>query len=175
MKIRIAGLCLALTFSAATSAQEKPAPTYRLQFRLQETRPSATRTAPATRNYLLLLQGKSRGKINASRRLPYYTSTKGDAKELHTAALGTIIECSAADREGGVQLDCAFESSFVAREQPAPLPPIEFLPVMISRQVTAAAVVPIGKEVRFAGIDDPNTNSRLEIFLSAERFDGPVR
>jgi hypothetical protein len=95
-------------------------------------------------------------------------------KELHTAALGSIIECDARDAEGGVRLDCSFESSYVETEQPTKPIPIGFLPVVNSRQVHTAVVVPLGPEVEIAQLDDPSSGNRLEIFVAVERFAGPI-
>ena len=171
MKSMTACLVIASSFASVVLAQEKPVSTFRLRFRMHESGAQAEET---TRNYVLLLQSESRGKVNASRRLPHSTSSKGEAKELHTIALGTIIECTVEDAEAGVSLDCAFESSYVAPEQPVEQPPIGFLPIMNSRQVSTTAVIPIGPEVQVARLDDPSSGNRLEIFVSAERFAGPI-
>ena len=149
-------------------------PTYRLQIRMKESRADVKDSTATTRNYVLVVQSKSRGSINASRRIPYYTNPKGDAKELHTVALGTIIECMAEDKDGGVRLDCHFESSHVAADQPTAQVPIGFPPVMRSRQVKTTALAPIGQEVRIARLDDPASGNPLEIFILAERFAGPL-
>src|SRR5688572_11042656 len=103
-------LCLIVISSSYASvvlAQNKPVPVFRLHFRMHE---SGVESKATTLNYILVVQSGSRGKINASRRLPYYS--KGETKELHMIALGNIIECNARDAETGVQLDCAFESSY---------------------------------------------------------------
>ena len=130
---------------------------------------AGARDSPESQTYTLLLQSGSRGKVNASRRIPNYTSTNGEAKELHTVSLGSIIECRAAEAAPGVSLDCAFESSYVEPGQPERVSPPGFLPVMNSRQVETRAVVPLGREVQFAQLDDPTSGNRLEIFVTAER------
>ena len=140
---------------------------FRLLFRMQEQGPGVERP---TQEYALVIKSESRGKINASRRLPNYTSSKGGAKELHTVALGSIIDCRVQEADEGVLLDCAIESSAVASEQPAKHVPVGFLPVMNSRQVQTTAVVPLGPEVQIARLDDPTSGSRLEVFVTAERF-----
>jgi len=63
--------------ATVTFGQAKP--TYRLDFRMQESGASGS-PASSTR-YSLLVQNGARGKINASRRIPFYTSLKGDTKE----------------------------------------------------------------------------------------------
>ncbi|MFN0101724.1 MAG: hypothetical protein ACKV2U_06490 [Bryobacteraceae bacterium] len=171
MKSTTAWLAIAATFASLVSAQDRPVSTFRLHFRIQESPVEANGTA---RIYVLAMESKSRGKINATRRLPYYTSSKGEAKELHTVALGSIIECKAEDGEGGVRLDCAFESSYVAPEQPRRQVSIGFPPVINSRQINATALVPIGREVQITRLDDPSSGNRLEIFVKAERFAGPI-
>lgn len=171
MKIITACLVIASGLASVVVAQDKPAAMFRLHFRMHE---SGAKVEETTRNYVLLLQGESSGKMNASRRIPFYTSTKGEAKELHTEALGSIIECDAKDAEGGVRLNCAFESSYVEPEQTAKQTPIGFLPVMHSRQVRTTVIVPLGPEAQIAQLDDPSSGNRLEIFVSAERFAGPV-
>jgi hypothetical protein len=151
-------LCIiaAVTFAGAIAAQQKQPPTYRLSFRIQE---SAADKA-TTRKYVLIVQSKSRGKVNASRRLPYYTSSKGEAKELHTAALGSIIECSPEEQGSGVRLDCAFESSYVSPNQPVRQLPIGFPPVVNTRQASTTAFVAIGPEAQIVSMDDPSSNHR---------------
>ena len=144
-------------------AQDTPTATFRLQIRMKE--------SPATtRNCVLTLQNKTRGSINASRRIPYYTNSK----ELHMLALGTIIECAAEDKDGGLRLDCHFESSHVAPDQPASAVPFGFPPVVRSRQVKATVLAPIGREVSIARLDDPASGNTLEIFILAERFAGSL-
>jgi hypothetical protein len=170
MQLGIVRIVALTTLSLAVHAQEKPRSTYRLNFRLEETAAEAART---TRSYALVVQSRSRGKINASRRLPYYTSSKGETKELHTAALGSIIECIADDKDAGVVLDCAIESSYVALDQPSK-PAAGFLPVVNSRQVSTTALLAIGTEVQIVRLDDPSSKNRLEIFVSVERLTPPV-
>ncbi|MGH9627802.1 MAG: hypothetical protein ACRD7E_05620 [Bryobacteraceae bacterium] len=115
------------------------------------------------------MQAESKGTLNASYRIPYYTSTKGEAKELHTVALGSIFDCVARDAEDAVRLDCGFESSFVAKRQQS-IPPVGFPPIIQSRQAHTTAVVPLGAEVVMAELDDPTTGNRLQFFIFAERF-----
>ena len=153
--------------SLPASAQDKPAPTsYRLHFRIQESQAAAK---PADSVYDLIVQSRSHGKINASLRIPYYSGSKGDAKEVHTVALGTIIECNAQEQDAGVQLNCSFESSFATPAQMADARAAGFPPVMNSRQVSTTAWFPLGPEIRIAGLDDPTTKNRLEIFVTAVR------
>ncbi len=152
-----------------------PAPsTYRLNFRITEARPEVKENSGSTKNFQMLVQSRSRGKINASRRLPHYTSTKGETRELHLAALGSILECIPEDRENGVRLECSFESSFVAPDQEGKPVAAGFLPVVHSRQMSSTAVVPVGVEVLFASFDDAASGNRLEILVLAERASLPV-
>ena len=78
MKNLAACLLLVFTLESAAPAQDKASSTYRLHFRF---RGSGLNTKEVTRDYKLVVQARSRGKINASRRVPYCTSSKGDAKE----------------------------------------------------------------------------------------------
>jgi hypothetical protein len=155
------------SLGSVTLAQNKSVSMFRLHFRMHE---SGSESKTTTLNYVLVVQSGSRGKINASRRLPYYSKDK----ELHTVALGSIIECNARDAETGVQLDCAFESSYIPRIQPARQRPIGFPPILHSRQVQTTAVIPLGSEVRIALFDDPSSGNRLQIVVSAERFAGSI-
>ncbi|MBL8221975.1 MAG: hypothetical protein JNL62_22245 [Bryobacterales bacterium] len=134
---------------------------------MQETGPDAE---TATRQYVLMAQSNTRAKINASQRLPYYTSGKGETKEVHTAALGSIIECIPQEKGSAVRLDCSLESSHVAATQPSRQPPVGFLPVVIARQASVTAMIPIGQEVPLVRMDDPTSNNRLDIFVSIERL-----
>jgi hypothetical protein len=138
--------------------------TFRLRFRMEQSHAGAKAD---TRNYVLLLQNKSRGSIDSTRRIPYRTN----AKDLHTVAVGNLIECTANGEEVGVRLDCNLESSFLAPDQPASLQPF---PVIRSRRVKTNALAPIGREFRMARIDDPTSGNPLEIFVTAERFAGPI-
>jgi len=168
MKPGIAGLILAAALLLPSAgAQEKSPPTYRLSFRIQET---GSDPQPTTRHYALMAQSNTRAKVNASQRLPYYTSGKGEAKEVHTAALGSIIECIPQEKGSAVRLDCSFESSHVAASQPVRQPPIGFPPVVIARQASVTAMIPIGQEVPLVRMDDPTSNNRLDIFVSIERL-----
>lgn len=168
MKLWIAPLLVYGAFSSAAFCQEKLPPVYRLQFRLQETGTGGK--AAAANHFALTVQNNERGKINASRRLPYYTSGKGEAKELHTAALGSIIECTPVQIETAVRLQCAFESSFVEPGQAARPVPAGFLPSIISRQASTTATIPLGKETRIASMDDLASRTSLEVYVTAERI-----
>lgn len=148
-------------------AQDDSPSTYRLQVRIHE--PGAE-SSPESQTHILLVQAGSLSKLNASRRLPHYTARKGEVMELHTIALGSIVECKATDTEAGVDLDCAVESSYVEPGQEEARVPLGFLPAINSRQIEARAVVPLGREVHFAQLDDPTSGNRLEIFVKAERL-----
>jgi hypothetical protein len=165
-------LCFALfSIAAEIQGQVKTPGQYRVQIRMRESNPLS---APKESTYTLLLQAESKGTLNASYRIPYYSSKKGEAKELHTVALGSIFDCVARDAEGGVRLDCGFESSFVSRRWQS-APPIGFPPMIQSRQAHTTAVVPFGSELAMAELDDPTTGSRLQFFIFAERFSASDR
>jgi hypothetical protein len=155
-----------LSITVDLRGETKTAPQFRIQIRMRE---SKNQSAPKDSTYALLLQAESKGTINASYRIPYYSSTKGEAKELHTVALGSIFDCVARDAEGGVRLDCGFESSHVSKRQQS-VPPIGFPPMIQSRQAHTTAVIPFGAEVPMAELDDPTSGDRLQFFVSAERF-----
>lgn len=140
--------------------------TYLLRFRMEQSNPASARS------YVMLLQNKTRGSIDATRRIPYYTNPKGDAKEFHTVAIGNLIECSANGEEAGVRLDCNLESSYVTATQPVPPLPPGFPPVIKSRRVRANALAPIGREFRIARLEEPTSGNPLEIFALVERFNG---
>lgn len=168
MKRGFAGLLfIAAWWQGALPAQENAPPTYRLSFRMQET---GLDPQPTIRHYVLLAQSNTRAKINASQRLPYYTSGKGETKEVHTAALGSIFECIPQEKGSAVRLDCSLESSHVSPTQPVKQQPIGFLPVVVARQASVTATVPVGQEVPLVRIDDPTSNSRLDIFVSIEKL-----
>jgi hypothetical protein len=160
-------LFIAPILAGAALAQEKVSPTYRLNFQLRD---SPSETKQTVRNYSVIVQSRSRAKINASRRLPYYTSSKNEAKEVHAAAIGSIIECTPDERDAGVVLNCAFESSHVAAAQPTKQPPVGLLPVVNSRQVSTTARIPFGVQVQIATLDDPSNATRTEIFVTVERL-----
>jgi hypothetical protein len=138
--------------------------TYRLRFRMEQSTASGAKAD--ARSYILLLQNKTRGSIDATRRIPYY-----NGKELHTVAVGNLIECTANSEDTGVRLDCNLESSFVAPDQPASAQPF---PVIRSRRIKTNALAPIAREFRIARLDDPATGTPLEVFVLAERFTGPI-
>ncbi len=162
---RVIVLFAFVSITADLLGQTKAAPQFRIQIRMRE---SSKQFAPKDSIYTLLLQAESKGTINASYRIPYYSATKGEAKELHTVALGSIFDCVGQDAEGGVRLDCGFESSYVSRRQQS-VTPIGFPPMIQSRQAHTTAVVPFGVEVSMAELDDPTTGDRLQFFVSAER------
>ncbi len=161
---------MALLSAVSVNAQEGLI-SYRLHFSISETGQDGK---TATRRYGVLAGNRSRAKINASRRIPYYSSqsasTRRVAKEVHTAALGTIIECTPREDGSGVQLDCTFETSFAVPNQPAH--PVGFLPVAISRQVSTNVLVEPGREQQIALLDDPANNTRVEIAVMVERLPG---
>jgi hypothetical protein len=135
---------------------------------MRETSPKST---PKDSTYSLLLQVETKGTLNASYRIPYYSSTKGDAKELHTVALGSIFDCVAREAGVGVSLECGFESSF-ASTRPQPHLPTGFPPTIQSRKVHATAVLPFGIEIAMAELHDPTTGSQLQFLVSVEQLSG---
>ncbi len=157
-------------FPPVAPGQEAPS-NYRVSFRMVE---SGTSSKPVTLSYVIAMQSGSRGRINASRRIPFYTSVKGEAKELHTVAVGSIIDCTVDDREANVRLNCSFESGYVAPDQPAMAPPVGFPPHINNRQVSTTTLVGIGPEVRIASLDDPSSGNRLEVYVRVERFNGGI-
>jgi hypothetical protein len=163
--VRLKLLVICLSFAPLVAAQTKVPPQYRIEIRVRE---SSREAAAKESRYTLLVQSESKGALNASYRVPFYSSTKGEAKELHTVALGNIFECSAHGAEGGVRLDCAFESSFISKRQTSP-PPVGFPPLIQSRTAHTTAVLPLGKELPMAAMDDPTTGNRLEFFVSAQQ------
>jgi hypothetical protein len=151
--------------AAQLRGQQKDPAQYRLQIRMRETR---AQSMPKDSAYSLLLQDGGKGSVNASYRVPYYSSSKGEVKELHTVALGAIFECSAREADGGVRLDCAFESSFVSPKA-AGAPPVGFPPLVQSRQAHVAAVIALGAETSVAELDDPTTGGRVQFFIAPQR------
>ena len=158
---------IALALPICANAQDNAPPTFRLQIRMLE---SGNNSKPSGRDYTLIVQNKSRAKINASRRLPFYTSSKGETREVHTAALGSIIECVPEDAGTSVRLDCAFESSYVPSSPTGTQTPVGFLPIVNSRQVSTTALVPLGTEVQLARLDDPASGNRLEIYVTVQKL-----
>jgi len=161
-KMIIAVLWIAVQLQGQTRA----APQYRVHIRMRE---SNAQSKPKEGTYTLLLQAEQKGTLNASYRIPYFGSSKGDAKELHTVALGSIFDCVAREADGGVKLDCGFESSSVANHQQTATP-VGYPPVIQSRQAHTSAVVPFGSEVAMAELDDPTSGNRVQFFVSVERF-----
>jgi hypothetical protein len=170
MKTQTGSFILALVLAPLLVAADPSPSTYRLQIRVKESKPNAQEITGSPIHFQMVVQSRSRGKINASRRLPHYSASKNEAKELHLAALGNILECSPEDREQGVQLSCSFESSYVAPDQLGKPVAVGFLPVVHSRQVSTTLLVPLGTEVRFASFDDSSSGNRLEVFVLAERL-----
>lgn len=171
MSMWIAVLLVSGALSTAVTGQEKLPPTYQLRFRLVES--GSVGSTPQASHFALIVQSNSRGKINASRRIPYYSSSKGEAKELHTAALGSIIECSPQEAESGVRLKCDFESSFVEPAQAAKPLPAGFLPVVNSRQISTTATLAPGQETQIATLDDPSSGNNLAVYVTADRVSLP--
>src|SRR5258706_12525748 len=101
---RVIVLFAFVSITADLLGQTKPAPQFRIQSRMRE---SSKQFAPKDSIYTLLFQAESKGTINSSYRIPSSPSTKGEAKELHTFALGSIFDCVGQDAEGGVRLACA--------------------------------------------------------------------
>ena len=118
---------------------------------------------------MVLLQSGTRATLNASDKLAYYSfSKKNTDRELHTVALGSIFDFVVHnDGETGTRLECGFESSFASRQGPhAP----SGLPQIQSRQARTTAVVPLGKEVEMAQLDDPTTGNRLQFFVVLKKI-----
>lgn len=165
MTIWRTGLVFAGLLAPSAPAQENPAG-YRLSFRLDEAGPE-TKTS---KTFSMVVQSRARAKINASRRIPYYTSSKKKSVDLHTAAIGTIIDCGAFENGAGVRLDCSFESSFVEPGQSGRTIPTGFLPVMNSRQFFTNATVATGSDVQLASFEDPVNESRIDIYVKVEKM-----
>lgn len=158
-------LLAVLGCGSSAFGQEISSSVYELRFRLNEIDAA---TGPASRLYSMVVESGSAGKINAGRRVPFYSASQGGANEQHTAALGNIFECEVAETDWGVRLDCAFESSYVEPGQSEEPQPVGMLPLTHSRQVHTTAVVPLGREIRLAMLDDPASGNRLEIFIELE-------
>lgn len=154
-------------FLSIAHAETKPTPQYRLDIRMLET--AASQTPPKESRYMILLQAGTRAILNANERLAYYSFSKKNAeRELHTIDLGTIFDFIVHyDGDSGTHLECGFESSFASRQ--APHTP-SGLPQIQSRKARTTAIVPLGKEVEMAQLDDPTTGNRLQFFVVLKRI-----
>ena len=146
------------------AAQSKTAPTYRLDFTVTERGERST----TARQYMMLVESGHKGKINTSLRVPTYLANSN--KEVHTLAVGEILECSVAEVEAGISLDCGFEVSGIAPVQPTRSRDSWFPPVMRSSQVFTTVILPLDKATTLAFLDDPVTNKRVEVNVTARRF-----
>jgi len=163
-------LVAALGFAFTAIAQDRPPiPLYRLNVEIVEQSDPQT-SAPQTmrRNYEMLVEANTLGKINASLRVPY-VSGRPDEPQVHTVALGSIIECTPREAERGVRVDCAIESSSVFAPQHRSEMAAGLPPQMQSRQIRAAATIPLEQRVLLSAFDDPVTQHHLDVFLTARR------
>lgn len=154
---------IAITMAAShtlAAADSKPAAQYRLQIHVREsTRDNA---------YSMLIQpGGGKGLISVGTRVPYYSfSAKSDAKEVHMLDIGTTIECSARDAEGGLQLECGLNTSTIGKASAS----VGFPPEVHSRQTRVNAVIPLGSEVTLVDLDDQASGKRLQFAVTAEKL-----
>ncbi|MEO8029041.1 MAG: hypothetical protein ABI823_21350 [Bryobacteraceae bacterium] len=160
---------LLLVCAALLAAQDRSAATvYRLNIELVEQADAQTSASQTIhRVYEMISEANSAAKINASVRVPYWSGPV-DQPQLHTVALGSIVECTPRDAEHGVRVDCAIESSYLAPEGNRPggqgLPP-----QMHSRQLRSAATIPFSERVLLSAFDDPASQHHVDIYVTARK------
>lgn len=126
---------------------------------------AAARVFAGTRN-ACAVEENSKSKINIGSRIPNMPAGTGD-KQVHMVAIGVVVECQVRPRGPMVGLDCAFESSAVAPDQPKPS--AGFPPVLNTQQASVVTAVPPGKTVTIASLDDPKTKHNLEISVHVDK------
>ena len=162
--MRIVKILLLLGALLPAFSQERAMPPrYRLKFTFTD---AMQQKKLNQMQYTLLVEENSKSKINIGSRIPYMPAGTGD-KQVHMVAVGVIVECQVRPRGPMVGLDCAFESSAVAPDQPKPS--AGFPPVLNTQQASVVTAVPPGKTVTIASLDDPKTKHNLEISVHVDK------
>jgi hypothetical protein len=162
--------CLPLIPNSASAQQEKgkeaattepkPVAEYRIEFNIREIEDGKRLNS---RNYMMVVQEGSFGRIRVGNRVPYQT----DEKQFQYQDVGMSIDCRPRERESDVALEWSLESSsVVAQEQTAG---VTSNPVFRQQRTNDTSVVTPGKPALVASMDDVVTNRRYEIEVTATK------
>ncbi len=159
MKLSVA---LAAVFVAAVGAlaQDQPAtmPVYKLDFTFRDNDNGAK-----ARHFSLIVQSNGKGTLRLGNRVPY--STNGTQWNFFDAGLN--LDCRLHAENGRLDLHTEVEiSSVVQAEKSAPQPPS---PTVAQLRLTLDSVVPPGKAVTIASIDDPASPRKFDIEVIATK------
>jgi len=156
-----------LVLAAAFSFADDKLPVFRLSVELVETADAQTSSAQTTRRgYDMLSESNSRAKINASVRVPYFSGPP-EQPQVHTFAIGSIVECTPRDLDRGVHVNCSIESSYLAPPragQANGLPP-----QFHSRQMQASAQIPLAERVLLTAFDDPASQHHIDVYITVRK------
>ena len=144
----------------AATTEQKPAAAYRIEITVREIEDGKRLNS---RNYMMVVEDGSWGKIRVGNRVPYQASEK----QFQYQDVGMNIDCRPRGREDNVALDFSLESSsVVAQEQP---PGAASNPLLRQQRGNITSVVTIGKPTLVASMDDVVTNRRYEIEVTATK------
>ena len=170
LTIAVMALCLPLIPNPASAQQEKgkeaataeqkPVVAYRIEFNVREIEDGKRLNS---RNYMMLVEDGSYGRIRVGNRVPYQASEK----QFQYQDVGMNIDCRPHGREDSVALEWSLESSsVVAQEQTGG---VTSNPVFRQQRTNDTSVVTPGKPTLVASMDDVVTNRRYEIEVTATK------
>jgi hypothetical protein len=144
----------------AATTEQKPVAAYRIEITVREIEDGKRLNS---RNYMMVVEDGSWGRIRVGSRVPIVGGEKG----LTYNDVGMNIDCRPRGREDSVALDFSLESSgVVAQEQPRAA---DTNPVIRQQRSNLTSVVTPGKPTLIATMDDVVTNRRYEIEVTATK------
>jgi hypothetical protein len=173
--LKIVVIALLLTAAGFSQSDQKPASldtnrasadsadTYRIDVMIREMQDGKP---ISSRNYSTLIRdGRyiAPRTIRVGSRLPVQTPGQGT----NYLDVGTNLTLRAWRMEGQLILSMAVEVSSIAPVDPASNVKVAELPVMRQLRTDQEAAIPLGKATLFNSIDDPNSNHKFQIEVTA--------
>ncbi|HTY64381.1 MAG TPA: hypothetical protein VMG30_19175 [Acidobacteriota bacterium] len=143
---------------AADSA--KPAAFYRLEFTIHEMEGEKSLN---TSNYILLLQMGHSAKMTAGSQVPYPASSSS----MNYRSVGVSISCSLQETDGNPWLSLNIDISGLAPPEKAG---DQYPPIFRSTNISAEAMLALGKATMVGSVDDPATKHRLQVDVTATKL-----
>lgn len=143
-----------------TADSAKPAAFYLLEFAIREMEGEKSLNKSA---YSLLVRTGESAKMTAGSQVPYPTSSANMAYR----SVGVSISCRLQEIDGNPWLSSVFDISGLA---PSEKTGDTYPPIFRSTNISADALLALGKATLLGSMDDPGTKHRLQVEVTATKL-----
>jgi hypothetical protein len=147
---------LALSAALPMAAQDSLS-SYRVEFRIRDGSDAAAKTG---RRYAMLLDNAGKGTFKIGERVPVVSGPNGQVNYLD---VGVNIDAKIGRQEDRMALSSTLDMSTVVEHKTAAGSAVAANPTVAQIRIDIRAMVPIGKPMVVASVDDPVTQHKLDV------------